>query len=187
MRGFGIPQIAFAHESQMDMLAEKIGMDPIDFRLLNVLKEGSTTGTGQTLHASVGIGQTLERLKEWRNRNKHIEKNNGLTVRGIGVGSTWYGIGLTGVPNPSTVQIEIDRQGNIVLRAGAADIGQGSDTVLTQIAAEELGVKLDDIHLIHADTMLTRDAGSTSASRQTYISGNAVRVACMNLKEIVSR
>jgi CO/xanthine dehydrogenase Mo-binding subunit len=97
----------------------------------------------------------------------------------------WYGIGNTAIANPSTARIEMERSGRIVLYVGAAEIGQGSDTVLTQIAAEELGVHPQEIHLVRADTMLTPNAGASSASRQTYVSGNAVRIACANLKEIL--
>jgi CO/xanthine dehydrogenase Mo-binding subunit len=191
MRGFGVPQIAFAHESQMDMVAEKLGIDPLDFRLMNALKEESSTGTGQILRASVGIGRTLERLKAWR--AEHQPKAGGFTGwsdkrrvhRGIGVASMWYGIGNTGISNPSTAQVEIDRAGTIVLFTGTADLGQGSDTVLSQIAADELGVDAHEICLVRADTSRTTSAGATSASRQTYISGNAVRIACANLKEIL--
>ncbi len=191
MRGFGTPQVAFAHESQMDILAEKLGMDPIDFRLRNILKKGSSTGTGQILHHSVGIGRTLERLKEWREKNINKgpmpsalgEKER--KVRGIGVASAWFGIGNAASSNPSTIKAEIDREGKMVLFIGTADIGQGSNTVLTQIAAEELEMRINEIHLVCGDTALTRDAGATAASRQTYVSGNAVRNACMNLKEIL--
>jgi CO/xanthine dehydrogenase Mo-binding subunit len=191
MRGFGAPQVAFAHKSQMDILAEKLGMDPIDFRLRNVLKKGSSTGTEQILHNSVGIGKTLERLKEWRGKNISEEvvpggyEKNDRIVKGIGVASVWFRIGNAAASNPSTIKVEIDRNGNIVLSIGTADIGQGSNTVLTQIAAEELGIKTNEIHLVCADISLTMDAGATAASRQTYISGNAVRNACMNLKEIL--
>ncbi|NIO03943.1 MAG: molybdopterin-dependent oxidoreductase, partial [Proteobacteria bacterium] len=193
MRGFGVPQLAFAHESQMDIVAKKLGMDPIDFRLINVLKKGSMTGTGQILQASIGIGETLERLKMWSAENKGQEPGlgesgeEGRSARGIGVASMWYGIGNTGIANPSTAQIEIDRRGRIVLFTGTADIGQGSDTVLVQVASEELGIEPEEIRLVRADTALTTNAGATSASRQTYISGNAVRIACMNLKEILFR
>ncbi len=191
MRGFGVPQLAFAHESQMDIMAERLGMDPIDFRLMNVLREGSSTGTGQILYASVGIGETLERLRE--RRDHHRDREDAPTrrgqerrvARGVGVASMWYGIGNTGIANPSTAQIEIDERGNIVLFTGTADIGQGSDTVLVQVAAEELGVKPEEIRLVRGDTALSTNAGATSASRQTYISGNAIRTACMSLKEVL--
>jgi len=185
MRGFGIPQVAFAHESQMDLLAKALGMDPIEIRLKNCLRIGSDTATGQTLVASVGIGETLRKVKEWRDRER-ISKNdskNPFIRRGIGVGSMWYGIGNTGIANPSTAQMEIDPCGEVRLFTGVADIGQGSDTVLSQIASEAAGVSLKEIRLIRADTVMTTDAGATSASRQTYISGNAILNAIKNLKQ----
>jgi CO/xanthine dehydrogenase Mo-binding subunit len=185
MRGFGVPQMAFAHESQMDLLAQALKIDPLEFRLKNCLRQGAETATGQTLMASVGIGETLKKVKEWRDRSD-ISRNGSkkpFIRKGIGVGSMWYGIGNTGIANPSTAQVEIDPNGGVRLFTGVADIGQGSDTVLLQIASEGLGVPLKEIRLIRADTALTTDAGATSASRQTYISGNAILNAIQNLKE----
>jgi CO/xanthine dehydrogenase Mo-binding subunit len=185
MRGFGIPQMAFAHESQMDLLAEALKIDPIEIRIKNCHRVGSETATGQTLMASVGIGETLKRVKEWRDRLV-LSKNDSrkpFIKKGIGVGSMWYGIGNTGIANPSTAQIEIGPDEEVRLFTGVADIGQGSDTVLLQIASESIGIPLNEIHLIRADTALTTDAGATSASRQTYISGNAILSAVKNLKE----
>jgi CO/xanthine dehydrogenase Mo-binding subunit len=185
MRGFGVPQMAFAHESQMDLLAQALKMDPIEIRLKNSLRQGSETATGQTLMASVGIGETLRKVKEWKDRSG-ISKNDSkkpFIKKGIGVGSMWYGIGNTGIANPSTAQMEIDPDGEVRLFTGVADIGQGSDTVLLQIASEAIGVPLNEIRFIRADTALTTDAGATSASRQTYISGNAILNAIKNLKQ----
>lgn len=186
MRGFGVPQIAFAHESQMDLLAKALKMDPIEIRLKNALTPGSETATGQTLMASVGIGETLRRIRERRDKaisRKDPKRPN--IKKGIGVGSMWYGIGNTGIPNPSTAQVEIDPTGEIRLFTGAADIGQGSDTILLQIASEGLGLPLEEICLTRADTSMTTDAGATSASRQTYISGNAILNAIKSLKQEV--
>ncbi len=184
MRGFGVPQMAFAHESQMDLLAKALGMDPIEIRLKNCLRIGSDTATGQTLVASVGIGETLRKVKRWRDQ-MIISKDypeRPFIKRGIGVGSMWYGIGNTGIANPSTAQVEVDPNGEIRLFTGVADVGQGSDTVLLQIASEAIGLSVKEIHLIRADTSVTTDAGATSASRQTYISGNAILNAIKNLK-----
>jgi CO/xanthine dehydrogenase Mo-binding subunit len=185
MRGFGVPQMAFAHESQMDLLAKALKMDPIEIRLKNALTPGSETATGQTLVASVGIGETLRRIRERRDkaisRRKDPKKPN--VKKGIGVGSMWYGIGNTGIANPSAAQMEIDLNGEVRLFTGAADIGQGSDTILLQIASEALGLPLGEICLIRADTSVTTDAGATSASRQTYISGNAILNAIKSLKQ----
>jgi CO/xanthine dehydrogenase Mo-binding subunit len=187
MRGFGIPQMAFAHESQMDLLASALKIDPIDIRLKNVLHAGSETATGQTLMASVGIGETLKKVREWWD---HIVFSKGDSKRhyikkGIGIGSMWYGIGNTGRANPSTAQVEIDPNGEVRLFTGASDIGQGSDTVFLQMASESLGISINEVRLIRADTALTTDPGLTSASRLTYISGNAILNAIKNLKEEV--
>jgi len=185
MRGFGVPQMAFAHESQMDLLAQALKIDPIEIRLRNALHIGYETATGQTLMASVGIGETLRKVKEWRDNitiSRSVPKRPAIK-RGVGVGSMWYGIGNTGIANPSTAQMEIDPNGEVRLFTGVADIGQGSDTVLLQIASDEIGLPLKEIRLIRADTALTTDAGATSASRQTYISGNAILNAVRSLKE----
>jgi len=189
MRGFGVPQVAFAHESQMNLLAKAIQMDPIDFRLKNALTIGSETATGQSLMASVGIGETLRRVKLWRDQNASVlcDSPRPHLRRGIGVGSMWYGIGNTGIANPSTAQVEILPNGEVRLLTGVADIGQGSDTVLLQMASEALGISIGEIKLIRADTAYTTDAGATSASRQTYISGNAVLQAIRHLKQEILR
>jgi CO/xanthine dehydrogenase Mo-binding subunit len=189
MRGFGVPQMAFAHESQMDLLAKELKIDPIEIRLKNALHVGSETASGQTLMTSVGIGETLKKVKEWRDQRgiSKIDSKKPFIKKGIGVGSMWYGIGNTGVANPSTAQMEIDPNGEVRLFTGAADIGQGSDTVLLQIASESLGVPLKEIRLIRADTAITTDAGATSASRQTYISGNAILNAIKNLKQEITK
>ncbi len=188
MRGFGAPQIAFAFESQMDLLAQKLHMSPLEIRRLNALRKGSRTGTGQELTASVGIGECLDAigphyadaLQAWR-----MAPTPPFKKRGVGLGAMWYGIGNTGVQNPSTAQIEVDLDGRVTLYTGCADIGQGSTTVLSQIAGETLGLSPDAIRIIVADTKLTTNAGATSASRQTYISGNAVKDAADKLADLL--
>jgi nicotinate dehydrogenase large molybdopterin subunit len=185
MRGFGVPQIAFAHESQMDLLAQGLRMDPFEIRLKNAIQVGGETATGQTLTASVGIGETLRKVKDWRDREGFTREDpkRPHIKRGVGIGSMWYGIGNTGIANPATAQMEIRPNGEIWLLTGVAEIGQGSDTVLLQIASEALGVNLREVRLIRADTAMTTDAGATSASRQTYISGNAILDAIKKLKQ----
>ncbi len=187
MRGFGVPQMAFAHESQMDLLAQALKIDPVEIRLKNALLIGSDTATGQTLMSSVGISETLRRIKEWRDHQiiSNTDPERPYIKKGIGVGSMWYGIGNTGIANPSTAQMEIDPQGEVRLYTGVADIGQGSDTALLQIASESLGLSIKEIKLIRADTAMTTDAGATSASRQTYISGNAILNAIKDLNKEV--
>jgi len=188
MRGFGTPQMAIAHESQMDLLADKLGLDPLEFRLKNVFRAGSETATGQKLTTSIGIADCLDALKphyEWARTTWCAEKSEPYKKRGIGLGSMWYGIGNTGVQNPSTAKIKMDLGGNVTLYTGCADIGQGSTTVLAQIAAEILGIQPQEIRLFVADTRCTTNAGATSASRQTYISGNAVKESAEKLRDVL--
>lgn len=176
MRGFGIPQVAFAHETQMDLLAEALGMDPLDIRKINALRRGSETATGQVLNHSVGFLECLEAIEPaWRRRNKR-------PAGGFGIGCMFYGIGNTGVANPSSCHLTLLPEGKVGFHLGACDIGQGSDTVLAQILLETLGLGLDSIELIKGDSDTSRDAGSSSASRQTYITGKAVYEAGMKLK-----
>lgn len=187
MRGFGVPQLAFAHESQMDLLAEKLGLSPMEIRLRNYLRIGSTTSTGQQLNASVGIGKCLKAIAPHYERSLHEDqkKCSPFVRRGKGLGAMMYGIGNTGMQNPATAQVELNGDGSVTLFTGAADIGQGSCTVLRQMAAEVLGLSPNEIRLVVADTQRTTNAGATSASRQTYISGNAVVDACRQLAEVV--
>ena len=188
MRGFGTPQIALAHESQMDLLAQALGLDPFEIRQMNALKPGSKTGTGQELTASVGIGQCLDEIRPYFEQAGAVWKSEPVgpyKKRGVGIGCMWYGIGNTGVQNPSTARITMDRNGSVTLFTGCADIGQGSTTVLAQIAAEVLGLAPDSIRLVVADTKCTTNAGATSASRQTFISGNAVKQAADQLADVL--
>ena len=182
-RGFGVPQAAIAHEALMDMLADKLNMDRLEFRLINAIRAGQATATGQVLEASAGLAVCLEALRpHWREANRTIafwrEKKleNGF-ARGVGVACMWYGIGNTSLANPSTIRIGVKADGRVTLYNGAHDIGQGSNTIMVQIAADALGVPVTLIDLVGADTDLTADAGKTSASRQTFVSGKAAERA----------
>ncbi len=179
MRGFGIPQIAFAHESQMDMLANALNIDPLEIRLLNVLRKGDSTATGQILKKSVGIEKTLLQIKPHYKKLKHEKR------KGIGIGCMYYGIGNTGIPNPSSIEVELTEKGTILIHSGVCEIGQGSDTVLMQIALETLEIDSSFVEFSAKDTSITFDAGSTSASRQTYISGKALYNACLQMKKFL--
>lgn len=108
-----------------------------------------------------------------------------MKKRGIGIGCMYFGMGNTAKPNPSSAFVEVSDDGSAIVLCGAADIGQGAQTVLSQIAAEELGVLLDSITIFTADTGITPESGVTSASRQTYVSGNAVRLAAKNAKKML--
>lgn len=193
MRGFSTPQMSFATESHMDVLAAKLGMDPIRLRLKNCLKPGSITVTGQVLGQSVGMEETLlavqNKWEEIKGRypstssRQASRQRQGDLVYGIGVAAMWYGIGNTALSNPSWIRLELEPDGKIHLYTSAADIGQGSSTVLLQILADEIEVSMDQLRLTTADTGMTPDSGKTSASRQVFITGNAIRDAAGQLRE----
>jgi aldehyde oxidoreductase len=184
-RGFGVPQAAIAHEALLDDLAAQLGIDELEIRRRNALRAGSTTGSGQLLAASAGLPACLDALEpRWAALRSEAQAFNEEAVRagtpvrlGVGIGAMWYGIGNTSLPNPSTVEIGLTRDGTVRLFSGAADIGQGSATVVAQIAADALGVPVAALALTAPDTDLTPDAGKTSASRQTFVSGNAALIA----------
>ncbi len=186
-RGFGVPQAAAAAEPLMDELAARLGLDPLEFRILNALRDSEPTVTGQVFSHGVGISACLEALRApWRARRAAAEAFNvgetGPLRRGVGVAAGWYGCGNTSLPNPSTIRAGVTPEGRIVLHQGAMDIGQGADTVIPQIFAEALGAPLSAIETVGADTDLTPDAGKTSASRQTFVTGNAARLAGLALR-----
>ena len=180
-RGFGVPQGAIAHEAMMDELADKLGMDRLAFRRLNALKAGDATATGQVLRHSAGLPQCLDALQpHWKQALAACAAFNQTSAtlrRGAGIGCMWYGIGNTSLSNPSTMRIGLSAKGELTLYNGAVDIGQGSNTILTQIAADALGLPMGEFKLVMGDTDLTADAGKTSASRQTFVSGKATELA----------
>jgi CO/xanthine dehydrogenase Mo-binding subunit len=182
MRGFGVPQLAFVHEAQLDEVAALLGIDPLDIRIKNGLKQGSITATGQVLSASVGFVETLKRVEPfWRARKKRKAGS------GFGLGCMYYGIGNTGVANPAHALVELGEEGRVILHTGACEIGQGSDTVLLQILLETLGMARSDVVLDRGDTDTSKDAGSSSASRQTYVSGKAVQEAALGLRTLLDK
>ncbi len=176
-RGFGVPQSAIAQESLFDELAEKLGLDPLEFRIANALENGVPTVCGQVFEQGVGIKACLTALRPaWARERAEaaaFNSRNATLKRGVGVAGGWYGCGNTSLPNPSTIKSGITPDGRVVLHQGAVDIGQGSNTVITQIFAQALGVPVAQVARVGADTDITPDAGKTSASRQTYVSGNA--------------
>jgi aldehyde oxidoreductase len=190
-RGFGVPQAAIAHEAMMDELADRLAIDRLEFRLRNALRAGDTTATGQTLAHSAGLAQCLEALRpHWRKAQDEIAAFNatgGAKRRGVGVGCMWYGIGNTSMSNPSRMRVGLSPAGTLTLYSGAVDIGQGSNTVMTQIAADALGLPVAQFALVSGDTDLTADAGKTSASRQTFVSGQAAERAGRDLRQQILR
>ncbi|TIS46630.1 molybdopterin-dependent oxidoreductase [Mesorhizobium sp.] len=190
-RGFGVPQATIMQETLYDELAGKLGMDRLDFRLKNCLRNGYETVTGQLLESGVGIGECLEQLRpHWARALAEAETFNATNTgkkRGVGIASCWYGCGNTSLPNPSTIKVGISVDGDVVLHQGAVDIGQGSNTVIAQICADALGLPLDKFRLESADTAITPDAGKTSASRQTFVTGKAAEKAGRALREKILR
>jgi aldehyde oxidoreductase len=189
-RGFGVPQGTIAQEQLYDALAEKVGMDKLEFRLLNSLENHTPTVTGQVLGEGVGIRACFESLRpRWVQAHAEAAAFNRTTKlplrRGIGVAGMWYGCGNTSLPNPSTMRIGLTRKGRICLHQGAVDIGQGSATVVTQICADALGAPLDRFDLLSGDTDITPDCGKTSASRQTFVSGKAAFLAGQQLRKAI--
>jgi aldehyde oxidoreductase len=190
-RGFGVPQAAVMQETLYDELAGRLGMDRLAFRLKNALRDGQATVAGQVMESGVGIAACLEALAPaWARAQAEAARLNaldGVSRRGIGIASCWYGCGNTGIANPSTIRLGVARDGAVVLHQGAVDIGQGSNTVIAQICADALGVPLSAIRIEGADTAITPDAGKTSGSRQTYITGKAAEKAGRALREAILR
>ncbi|HEU0060240.1 MAG TPA: molybdopterin cofactor-binding domain-containing protein [Hyphomicrobiaceae bacterium] len=185
-RGFGVPQAAIAHETLLDDLAERLGLDRWTIRQRNALKVGDVTASGQRLAHSAGLPQCLAALKgDWEAALARVAAHNALKPRrrrGVGLAAMWYGCGNTSLPNPSTMRITLARDGTLTFLNGAVDIGQGSSTVLLQIAAAALGLPVSALQMLVGDTQVTADAGKTSASRQTLVSGNAARLAATALR-----
>lgn len=185
-RGFGVPQAAIAQECLFDELADQLGVDPLELRLANALGPGDPTVTGQVFESGVGYVDCLEALRQPRldalDRARAFNQAGGARRAGVGLAGAWYGCGNTALPNPSTIKIGLSSDGGVHLHQGAVDIGQGSNTVMAQICADGLGLPLSDIVLVDADTDHTPDAGKTSASRQTYVTGNATYKAAIALR-----
>jgi len=192
-RGFGVPQAAIAQEQLYDDLADKLGMDPLEFRILNALDDQTPTVTGQVLGAGVGIRVCFEALRPgWQSARKQAAEFNakaaGPVRRGVGVAGMWYGCGNTSLPNPSTIRVGLKRDGRFALHQGAVDIGQGSNTIVTQICADAIGAPVSQFDLVSGDTAITPDCGKTSASRQTFVTGKAAYMAGSQLRsEILKR
>jgi aldehyde oxidoreductase len=187
-RGFGVPQAAVAQETLMDELADAVGMDRLAFRLLNAINNGVATVTGQVFAQGVGIRRCLEALIiHWDEARGSVADFNaasdGRLRRGVGIAAMWYGCGNTSLPNPSTIKVGLRSDGTLVLFQGAVDVGQGSNTVIAQICADAIGLPVDQVTLVGVDTSITPDAGKTSASRQTFVSGKAAYLAGRSLRD----
>lgn len=179
MRGFGTPQAVFASESLLDMLAEKLKMDPLELRKINSFKPGSKTATGQVVTNTPGR-KTIELAEKYINWNQKKEQPDEKHLRkGRGIASLWYGIGFgAGIPDHGNAIVEITADGKAKVLVSTVDYGQGSNTIFPQIAAETLGLSVENIEMITGDTDTTPNCGSTVATRQTFITGNAIKNTC---------
>lgn len=178
MRGHGVPQSRFAAEVQLDLAAKEMGIDPVDLRLKNALKPGETTPNGFKI-TSCGLEESIVGARKIIDRwKKQQKKDIGHKKRGIGIGCYGYVSGprMAG-HNTAGAVIKVHEDGGISLATGSTDVGQGSDTVLSQIAAEVLGVRLEDIRYGMVDSDITPLDPGTFGSRVTFVTGNAVRIA----------
>ncbi|MDP2936798.1 MAG: molybdopterin-dependent oxidoreductase [Dehalococcoidia bacterium] len=179
-RGHGVPQMRYAFESQLDMLAEELGLDPVEVRLRNAVQTGDRTVNGWEVN-SCGLTECIKGVAKPADPEKRLHRRK--SSRGWGMGCGGFISGPKMVPGfVSTALIKLDQDGNVALLTGAVDIGQGSNTILGQIAAEELGVKLDQVNVIASDTGVTPIELCTGASRVTMWTGNAVKNAAANAK-----
>jgi carbon-monoxide dehydrogenase large subunit len=173
-RGFGIPQVSWAIESHLDVMAEKLGLDPVEVRLKNAVEEGSLSVTGQVLH-SVGLKETLRQAAEkigWR-------KASG-PYRGKGIACMHKS---TVTPSSSAAFVKLNEDASVTLLCSAVEMGQGSSTILAQIASEELGIPVEKISMVRPDTDVTPYDMASVSSRSTFFVGNAVRRAAADARE----
>ena len=206
-RGFGVTQSAFAVESMMDMLAEKLNIEPVELRRMNALHVGSITNTGQELRESVGLMECIDKVDaEMRKLNPHPFKptpapspltplpsplgrragDEGHLVRAWGFAAAYKNTGLGGgAPDKSGAEVELYDNGTFEVRSSSAEMGQGLVSVMRMIVAEEMAVAPDKVRVLVMDTDLTPNGGPTTASRQTYVTGNASRYAAKTLRNAI--
>lgn len=193
-RAFGAPQVVFGIEQELDKLAARVGMDPLEFRLLNAVEDGDLSALDHVLRTSVGIKDTLRAARQtdlWRRREEikdQLNKQNPYKKHGVGLVSEMHALGLgVGIPDFSNIILEVKADGNIILRTGAIEIGQGNLTAYAQMLAEALDYEIDKIEVINGDTFLTPDSGTVTASRSIMINGNAILNAVKKLIPLLLR
>jgi CO/xanthine dehydrogenase Mo-binding subunit len=178
LRGFGIPQLVWAYESHTDLMARELGIDPIEFRRKNLLREGRPHATG-TLMRDAALEKVLERLEslmEWR---KPYERGSGTVKKGRGIA-----IGFKACVSPTTslAALNVNADGSCIVYCSTADMGQGSDTAMAQIAGEVLNMAAESVTVVHSDTDVTPYDMATLGSRSLFHMGNAVKLAAEEAK-----
>jgi len=180
-RGFGAPQALYMAELQMDKLAEKLEMDPVEFRLKNALRTGLTMGVGTPAPGPVSVPEVIQAAADKFDWYAYKKEAGGHLLRGRGFAAGFKNVGFSfGYQENCWARIEIHgsaEMDRVVLYHAGAEVGQGTHTVMAQMAAEALGVSFEKVALITSDTARTGNSGSVSASRMTYMSGNAIRGA----------
>jgi len=186
-RGFGIPQVVAALEQVVDMLAGSIGMDPLEFRLKNAIRAGDETGLGVRMPDSAGILPCLEQIRNhplWTDRDIWIREAPAYKRRGVGIATGVLGIGYGPViPDVAHAKLELLAGGRFRIYCGVADMGQGNNPTMIQIAGSILCQGADRFELVQPDTFRCLNSSSSSASRTTYTYGNALILAAGILKE----
>ncbi len=195
-RGFGVTQSAFAVESMMDMLAETLHLDPVELRRMNALHVGSFTNTGQLLRESVGLTECIDKVDAAMRKYdpqpftpKVVDggAGKGHQVRAWGFAAAYKNTGLGGgAPDISGAELELYDDGKLEIRSSAAELGQGLVTIMRMMVAEELCVPAEQVRVLVMDTDLTPNGGPTTASRQTYVTGNASRHAAITLRNAIT-
>jgi CO/xanthine dehydrogenase Mo-binding subunit len=191
-RGFGHPQVAVATESQLDELARRLGMSPVEIREKNLLRPGDVNATGEVMPAPVEGLDTLAhavRVADFESVRERVRAHNeagGRTRLGLGVSTISYGCCLHAggqYLEGAGSLVQLHKDGSVSVAVGNTEIGQGAITVLSQLAADALGVRFDVVTVKHVDTDLVPDSGPTVASRTSTMSGNAILDGCRQLKE----
>ena len=184
MRGHGANQPRFAVESQLDMIAADIGLDPAELRLRNATHKGDTSVSGLVFN-SCELSRAIQEATQasgWNHKRDRKETN-----RGVGIACGGFVCGArAGSHTASSSFIQVDEEGGVVLSTGSSDIGQGSDTTLAQIAAEELGLSHSDVRVISGDTETTPIDPGTFSSRVTFYAGNATLQAALEVKKLLA-
>ena len=186
-RGHGAPQMRFAIESQLDMIAEELKLDPIEIRLKNARQPHEQLPNGDNVH-NCGLPDCIrdaadhtQFLQKYGHGRKGASRN-GRFRRGIGMGVSAYFGGALIYPSSSSVIVKMNDDGTVTMLTGALDIGQGAETILSQIVAEELEVPIDEVHVIAADTETTPVDIGAWISGGAYVSGNAAREAASQVR-----
>ena len=190
--GFGNPQMLFAAESQMDIMAEALKMDPVEFRLKNALVPGSRTGTNQLLDHAVGIKELIQKVAakaDWRGkRAQYAGGQRGNKRRGIGVGCSWHGCGTTGFKHDwAGASVIVNPDGSVTYSTGIVEIGQGTTTSHAMMVAEVLGIPFDQVRVDANNTGRMPDSGETHAQRGTIIGGTAAVDAALKIRKRMNK